>query len=641
MELNQGQKQAVCFKDGPCMVLAGPGSGKTRVITERARELVERQGVAPQHILVITFTKAASMEMKNRFLRLTDGRYPGVQFGTFHAIFFTILKHAYHYSVNNIIKESEKKRCLQEIISGMELEIQNETEFLMDVESEISLVKGQRISLENYYSANAGGEEFRSIYKQYQAYLERKRLLDFDDMLVYCYELLSQRKDILAAWQQQFAYILIDEFQDISKIQYDIIRMLAEPQNNLFIVGDDDQSIYRFRGAKPEIMLHFPEDYPRAQVIRLGVNYRCAPAIVEAAGKLIGNNQSRFEKEIHASEEKTPKGGAHPGNGELVSDGGVKSGGGTVSGDNAQAVDICGFANVSEQNGQIVQLIRKAHKEGMRYKDMAVLVRTNTGGRMISGLFSRYQIPFRMKDRLPNIFEHWIARNILAYIQIARGNTERHLYLQIANRPVRYISREAFDSPVVDFDRVMEFYEDKSWMLERLEEFAYALEMLSDMMPYAAVNYILKGIGYEEYLTEYARESGVREEELLQLAEEVRESAKNYKSYEEWFAYMEQYKRELEEQFKRQNDRKVDAVQIVTMHESKGLEYDEVYIPDANEGVMPHNKAVLDADVEEERRMFYVAMTRARKKVHIYYAKERFHKHAVMSRFVEELQKDV
>lgn len=615
MELNQGQKQAVCFKDGPCMVLAGPGSGKTRVITERTRDLVERQGVSPRHILVITFTKAASVEMKNRFLQLTKERYPGVQFGTFHAIFFTILKHAYHYSVNNIIKESEKKRCLQEIISGMDLEIQNETEFLMDLESEISLVKGQRISLENYYSANAGGEEFRSIYKQYQAYLARKRLLDFDDMLVYCYELLSQREDILAAWQQQFAYILIDEFQDISKIQYDIIRMLAAPQDNLFIVGDDDQSIYRFRGAKPEIMLHFPEDYLGTQVIRLGVNYRCAPAIVEAAGKLIGNNQSRFEKEIHAAEDR-------------------------ASG-KTQAVDIRGFANVSEQNGQIVQLIESAHKEGMPFKEMAVLVRTNTGGRMISGLFSRYQIPFRMKDTVPNIFEHWIARNILAYIQIARGSWERRLFLQIANRPLRYISRDAFDSPVVDFDRVMEYYEDKPWMVERLEEFAYELEMLSDMMPYAAVNYILKGIGYEEYLTEYARENGIREEELLQVAEEVRESARNYKSCEEWFAYMEQYKRELEEQYKRRSDRDMDGVQIVTMHESKGLEYDEVYIPDANEGVVPHNKAVLDADVEEERRMFYVAMTRARKRLHIFYTKERFHKHAVMSRFVEELQKEV
>ena len=446
-------------------------------------------------------------------------------------------------------------------------------------------------------------------------------------MLVYCYELLSQREDILAAWQQQFAYILIDEFQDISKIQYDIIRMLAAPQNNLFIVGDDDQSIYRFRGAKPEIMLHFPEDYPGTQVIRLGVNYRCAPAIVEAAAKLIGNNQSRFEKEIHAAEDTKYE--KEKGAGEDRTSG------------KTQAVDIRAFANVSEQNGQIVQLIERAHKEGMPFKEMAVLVRTNTGGRMISGLLSRYQIPFRMKDTIPNIFEHWIARNILAYIQIARGNWERRLFLQIANRPLRYISRDAFDSPVVDFDRVMEFYEDKPWMVERLEEFVYELEMLSDMMPYAAVNYILKGIGYEEYLTEYARENGIREEELLQVAEEVRESAKNYKSCEEWFAYMEQYKRELEEQYKRRSDRNMDGVQIVTMHESKGLEYDEVYIPDANEGVVPHNKAVLDADIEEERRMFYVAMTRARKKVHIFYSKERFHKNATMSRFVEELCKDV
>ena len=244
MELNDAQKKAVSHFEGPMMVLAGPGSGKTRVITHRVRFLIEEKGVNPSNILVITFTKAAAVEMRERYRQMAPAYSAPVSFSTFHSIFFTILKHAYHYKASNIIREDMRRQLLKEIVDETDIEIQDENEFLNDLGSEISRVKGGRMDLAHYYSPNCPGDTFRRIFEKYQNGLARKRLLDFDDMLVYCYELLDQRPDIRRMWQRQFPYILIDEFQDINQVQYDVVRLLAQPPNNLFIVGDDDQSIY-------------------------------------------------------------------------------------------------------------------------------------------------------------------------------------------------------------------------------------------------------------------------------------------------------------------------------------------------------------------------------------------------------------
>ena len=229
MSFNTSQTEAIGHGTGPMLVLAGPGSGKTLVITERTKNLIVSQGVDPSRILVITFTKAAAMEMKERFFRLMGGKKYPVTFGTFHAVFFSILKHAYGFRADNIIKEEQRFLLIREIITKMHLEYEDENEFISDILGEISLVKNSGVPLEHYYSKNCGKEVFEQIYQSYEGTMRQKRLIDFDDMLVYCYELFSQRKDILAAWQRKFQYILIDEFQDINKIQFDIIKMLAEP----------------------------------------------------------------------------------------------------------------------------------------------------------------------------------------------------------------------------------------------------------------------------------------------------------------------------------------------------------------------------------------------------------------------------
>lgn len=251
------QKTAITHHTGPMLVLAGPGSGKTTVITERIRFLTEVCGVHPGNILVITFTKAAAKEMKERYETRQSAGGGCVNFGTFHAVFFKILRFAYHYEASSIVKEEERYRVLREIAcTRMQQEITDEKEFVDAVAGEISRVKNERLALERYYSANCPDEVFREIYREYDRWLRRENKIDFDDMQLLCYELLSKRPDILRQWQQKYTYVMIDEFQDINRVQYDTVRLLAAPENNLFIVGDDDQSIYRFRGARPELMLH-------------------------------------------------------------------------------------------------------------------------------------------------------------------------------------------------------------------------------------------------------------------------------------------------------------------------------------------------------------------------------------------------
>jgi DNA helicase-2/ATP-dependent DNA helicase PcrA len=242
-----------------------------------------------------------------------------------------------------------------------------------------------------------------------------------------------------------------------------------------------------------------------------------------------------------------------------------------------------------------------------------------------------------MRDAIPNLFDHWIASDLLCYIRIAAGKRDRSLYLQIINRPKRYISRECFDSPEVDFEAVKDYYEGKNWMLERLDQLEYDLSLLAKMSPYAAINYIRRGIGYDSYLKEYAQERKIKEEDLSEILDELQESARGHAGYSDWFNYIENYKQEVKRLAQENKSSKTDSITVSTMHSAKGLEFDTVFIADASEGITPHKKAVLAPDLEEERRLFYVAVTRAKENLYIYSARERYNKVLQQSRFIEEL----
>lgn len=606
MNLNPSQERAIRHKTGPMLVLAGPGSGKTLVITERTRFLIEECQISPSNILVITFTKAAAMEMKQRFRRRIGKDCP-VTFGTFHAVFFMILKHAYHYSAENIIKEEARYQCIREIIAKCRLDYEDENEFITSLLGEIGMVKNAGIAIANYYSKNCAETVFRRIFNEYQEYLYRHKLLDFDDMLVYTKELFTERKDILAAWQNKYQYILIDEFQDINKIQYDIIKMLAGERRNLFAVGDDDQSIYRFRGAKPEIMLHFKEDFKGAEPVLLDTNYRSTEQIVGAAGNVISYNRERFEKQI-------------------------KAGGG-----NGAAVEFLLFEGQREENARIIWDIQEAVEHGAHYEDFAILFRTNLQPRLLMEQLLAYNIPFRTKDSIPNLYEHWIAKDLFAYIRIAMGSRERRDFLQIMNRPKRYISRDSLDEPTVAFDVWEWYYEEQPWVAKRISQLQHDIKVLERLGPYAAINYIRKAIGYDEFLAEYADYRRIKAEGLYDVIEELQASAKDHKDYDSWFAHIDSYTKELQEMYRVQNENR-ESVALATLHSAKGLEYENVYLIDVNEGVMPYKKAVLEPEIEEERRMFYVGMTRAKKNLHLFAVKKLNNKDAEISRFIKEAQ---
>lgn len=604
MAFSKAQTQAIMHKDGPMMVLAGPGSGKTTVITHRVQYLTKEYGIDPGDILVITFTRAAAEEMRERYEALTGGG-SRVTFGTFHSIFFRILKLAYRYTADNIVREDQQMQFVRELAQAGGLEPEDENEFAASILSEISSVKGERIALEHYYSKNCPDAVFRQLYAGYEEKMRRAGLIDFDDMMVLCLELFTERKDILSAWQRRYRYILIDEFQDINRLQYEIVRMLAKPEDNLFIVGDDDQSIYRFRGAKPEIMLGFERDYPGAGRILLDVNYRSTEEIVAPALRLIGENQKRFSKTIH------------------------------TTGRHGKNVITKLWQDPGEENLAIAREIQLYLQSGVRPGDIAVLYRTNAGPRFLMEKLMEYNLPFRTRDTVPNLYEHWISRNILTYIRIAMGSRAREDILQVINRPKRYISRDAMPDETVSFEKMKAFYAEKDWIAERIESLEGDLRAIARMSPLAAVNYIRQGMGYDEYLIEYAAFRRMRPEELLETADELKESAAGFKTFDEWFAHIDAYKEELLRQAA-QRRTETDAITLATMHSAKGLEFPIVYILDANEGITPHSRAMLDEDMEEERRLFYVAMTRAKTRLHVYAVRERYHKKAEVSRFVWE-----
>lgn len=632
MDFNKAQMTALEHRDGPMMVLAGPGSGKTTVITHRIKRLLEA-GVDPSGILVITFTKAAAAEMKERFLRLAreederrkqagqkawglhrpqgagsslEAAGSRMSFGTFHSVFYHILKWAYRFPAGNVISGEEKRQYFKKFLDESGMEVEDEAEFISSIINEISYVKGERLDLKYYYSQNCPEEWFKKLYDGYDEMLEQTGKIDFDDMLVMCHELFTKRKDILATWQKKFKYILVDEFQDINLLQYQVVRMLALPENNLFIVGDDDQSIYRFRGAKPEIMLGFEKDFPGTKRVLLGTNYRSTKEIVETSLKLIGHNKVRFEKKLEPF-----RGSGRP-------------------------VDFRVFDNPGQEMDTVAQSIRAYHDAGYMWNEIAVLFRTGANSGLMAERLMGYNIPFQLRDVIPNLYSHWIAKDLFAYMEIAAGSRKRSDFYRIMNRPNRYFSRDAFDTPTVSFNRLKSFYQDRDWMEDRICDLEADLRTMSRLKPVAAVNYIRKVIGYDDYLRSYAEFRRMKPEELFETADKLAESAAEFETFDAWKEHAVRYEEELKKQNLEETREAKDRVTLSTMHSAKGLEYPVVFVVDVNEGIVPHHKAGLPADIEEERRLFYVALTRAKDRLHVAAVRERYHRKTDVSRFIGE-----
>ena len=610
MSLNKAQKAAANHFKGPCLVLAGPGSGKTLTIARRIEYLIKIYKVRPEEILVITFTRYAAGEMKKRFCQIMGSESFPVNFGTFHSVYYWILKWAYGLTNTSLLSDGEKYAILRQIMGEQKdtsIEEQEE-DYLRGLAEEIGNVKNNRKDIESYSSLHYEKELFKKIYLAYEDKKKRLKKMDFEDMLVMCCRLFEERKDILRKWQQKFQYILIDEFQDINQLQYDVIRMLTADSGNLFAVGDDDQSIYGFRGAKPGIMMEFKKDYPKAKQLLLNVNYRSDGYIVDGALKVISNNKERYEKKIQSFR------------------------------DREQRIKVYELKDSVEESLYILKRIEEFLQKGEAMEEIAVLFRTAADAQVLSEVFSQHEIPFYMRDRLRNIYEHFTAQDIISYFRLSQGIGERRDFLRIVNRPNRYIGRDSMSEGIVSFESLRNFYCDKRWMLDRIDQLQSDVEMISGKSPYAAIQYIRKSIGYDDFLKEYAKYQGTDHQKLQETLDQIQESSKTYAAMEEWLSHVENYGNMLlkrqEVQKKRQEEK---GIVLHTIHGAKGLEFNTVFIIGANEGTLPYRKAKLAGELEEERRLFYVAMTRAKKRLIITYIKEKNGKNVSSSRFLYEL----
>ena len=614
MKLNRGQDEAIKHGNGPCMVLAPPGSGKTLIVTERTRYLIEESGVRPDQILVITFTRYAAREMKERFERLTAGKNYPVTFGTFHSIFYGILKCAYGIGANNLMSEKESSVLLQEVLDQTDIEstpeVEDEEELVRELLRDVGMVKNGLYHLKDFHSKYLTQDEFAEVFRSYEHQKKELKKFDFDDMLVQCYALFRKKPEILQGWQKRFQYILIDEFQDINRVQYEVIRMLAAPRYNLFVVGDDDQSIYGFRGAKPELMLYMKQEFPSLRTISLTVNYRSTEFITGAAARVILHNDTRFYKRVQSFRGR------------------------------GQNVHVQEVLDEQEEAQYVTEEIQKKLDQGIKPGEIAVLFRAAVQARMISEILSEHRIPFEMRDYVTNFYRHFIVKDMMAYLQLAAGKRDRSLFLTICNRPLRYLARNSMENRQVNFEDLRKFYCDKDWMLDIIDQFDVDVRMMKNMAPYAAIQYIRKKIGYDDFLKEYAEKHQISWKQLMDVMAELEERSKNFKSYDEWEIHIAKYTQELEEQqakARKIKGERENKVQLMTIHSAKGLEFEDVFVIHANEGEIPHQKAEKKDEIEEERRLFYVALTRAKNNLCISYITQKNGNSIKPSRFVEEL----
>lgn len=602
MEFGQEQLQAIRHKRGPMLVLAGAGSGKTTIIVHRIRHLIMMCKVRPENILVLTFTKSAAMEMEDRFHQLTGMK--GVKFGTFHSVFLEILIRNTSYTYRSIIDLKTQKELIQAAAIELNYRLGEDEESTDDTIQKILngiqyLKSGGNADQVEYQ--NIPMDVVKYCFNYYQQYLINNRLIDFNDMLFLTAKLFKTNPNLLEMYHDKYRYILVDEFQDTSPIQEEILELLAKPRNNIFCVGDDDQSIYAFRGAKPAVMFDFAKKYRNCKIVQLPYNYRCTNQIVMAANRLISYNQKRFPKEVH----------------------GLRNG---------NDVNIHSFHTLQAEYAFVKERIMTHCARGDRYEDHACLFRTRKEIEDFALYLSVKNIPFFSTESIRNIFDHFIAYDFLSYMECAEGNYN-NMFL-IINRPKRYIEKRHIKK-VMDLNLLKKTYISKDYILEKLEDLEYDLAMLKNMsLPVEMFDYFFMKIGYKNYLRDYAAYRNMSQDELEDLynvAESIRNFASQYQSKQEFFHAINQYKRSLNSK-KEGKEGKKGKVVLSTIHSAKGLEYKNVFVFNVNEENLPIKKKGIDTDIEEERRIMYVAITRAKDNLYVLSLEDK------VSRFVSQMK---
>ena len=605
---SQSQREAINHKDGPALLIAGPGSGKTFTIVQRIINLIEKENIPPNQILVLTFSKAAASQMHDRF-KVESGNLD-VHFGTFHSLAYFILKKSFSFKENNLISDFEKRRMLSQILKNHGLDELCSTENLQFIIDSIS--KQKNSSNYNQISISLGTDDIsdnilQSVLDEYFEFLKEKGKLDFDDMILRCIELLKNNTQILIQYQNQFKYILVDEFQDINIPQYDLVKLISYPDNNLMCVGDDDQAIYGFRGSTPGIMNIFDKDYPGNKHIYLTENYRSGENIVKLAENIISDNKIRFSKSYIP---------VNP-SGKIYS-------------------VIC-ETHIS-QNEYILSFLNGLSKEELA--DTAILVRTNRDVSVYSKLLSQNRI--RINQSQPkniSIKDSFIFDDIRAYLKFIYEGQRRSDFILIMNKPERYIQRTAVSSDSVSFEALKQYYFQNKDMLQSLDTFFRLIKLASSLDITYALNIIRKNLGYEKYIRAVSK-SEEEYEQNMNILIKVTDLFKNYSKKVSVEEYINSTKFDNSSDSSSNSNSNTNpdeegslqyGVKVMTMHTSKGLEFKNVIIPDANEGIIPE-KGVTGNELEESRRLFFVAVTRAKKCLCILATKER---NRDISRFIK------
>lgn len=619
VKLNKNQAQAVAHIDGPCMVLAGPGSGKTRIISQRIVSMVLDHHIPPTRILAISFTKASSLEMKKRTLAYgKDDRLNKVSFGTFHSSFFRILRRYAGVSLEDLLLDLDRFKLVRSILKYLKISNYNDDDVL-DLLNEISLVKNELVDYRDYDSKSFEQEIFQKAYRLYEDEKKRHGKIDFDDMLIQAYDLLNNDPAILSIVRQVFKYILIDEFQDINRVQFELIRLIAGQENNLFVVGDEDQSIYGFRGARPDFMLEFDQYFPSARHILLDTNYRSSKDIVDLSLGLIKKNKKRHPKDLKA-----------------------------FSKDPARISYI--YPKDTDDEARLVadQIFdRVGSQKGADYGDFAVIYRTNRQARAFVDAFMDKRIPFILKDAPKTIYDHWVSLDIIAYLRIAMEIGSGGDWARVINKPFRYISKKSLAKAEASMDFLDCLLNDediKDFQKKNLEDLYIDLNYVRGLSPQYGISYIRTTLDYDRYILDYCHERRIKSQQIVEILDELEAAAGPYRTILDFFKHIDQVREEV----KKNADKTAGSslatsadkgVVLTTMHSSKGLEFDNVYIVGVNEGIVPYQLGDdSKLDIEEERRLLYVAITRAKRVLVISSPLKRFGKKIGQSQFLKELQ---
>lgn len=565
--LDSSQREAVCCGTGPCEVIAGPGSGKTLVLTEHILYLIEHEHVPPSGILVLTFSRAAAAQMKERFSVRSQGRFRDVRFGTFHSVFFYILRESTGRNYA-LLTAFQREKILSQLILNY-----------YDDPKERPAAEELEKMLRASSNTGEDAEKIRCIQRDYRSYLRENRFIDFDDMIHACRHILTRHAQVREYWQKQFRAILVDEFQDVNAEQYEVLRLLTDGRG-LFVVGDDDQSIYGFRGSSPSIMQRFMTDFPGAVRIFLGFNYRCSANICKAAGIMIRENRIRIEKAVQAV--------CPPGD----------------------RVVLKGFKEDRQQLDYLAdELTRMTEEEQCR---AAVITRTNLHVQKVAAFLSSRNITCAGKISASQAVLETVLRDLEHYRRLSMGMREgslpRQSLYRVMNRPERYLLRSVADKEQIPVQRLRDNILRQKGSVTELTEFLKDLFVLSTIDPEGFLRYLFDAMGYGRWAQENlgsAYEVKKVQEELLRLSRQFKDTGE---MIEAAVRGREKHRKESS-----------GGVQIMTMHACKGLEFERVYLPALNEGIIPGRRCREAEDLEEERRLLYVAMTRARQHLELLY----------------------